>query len=196
MDTDQPVKDVVETLEDVTDADEICLRDVLVEFGTASFPPLLLAVALLLVSPLSGIPLFSSMAGVTIFLIAGQGMIGRDHIWVPERLARWRVDTTRSDAILARFHKAALWLDQRTSARWTMLVSPPASRALYGICALSGMCLPVLELVPLSSSLVGLSISLISTGLLARDGLFAVIGLFTLSLAALVPVLAVSAVLA
>ncbi|WP_299374310.1 exopolysaccharide biosynthesis protein [uncultured Tateyamaria sp.] len=186
---------VVEALEDATEANSVCLSEIVGEFGTASFPPILLAVSVLLISPLSGVPLFSSIVGMTIFLIAVQGMIGRDRIWLPQRLANWRIDTRRSDRFLTRIRKVATWLDRGTTFRWTALVSPPASRVIYGICALCGLCLPLLEVVPLSSSLVGVTVALMSIGLLARDGLVAVLGLIALGCAATIPILAYTAML-
>lgn len=188
MSVEQPVTAVVEALEDATESDEVRIGDILSEFGSASFPPVLLAVSLLLVSPLSGVPFFSSIAGVAIFLIASQGMIGRKHIWLPRRLKDWTLNTERSDRITARARRVATWLDRGTDARWTALVSPPASRVLYGICAVSGLFLPLLELIPLSSSLVGASVALVSTALLARDGLIAMLGLIVLCGAAMIPV--------
>lgn len=188
MSVDQPVTAVVETLEDATEDDEVRIGDILAEFGSASFPPVLLAVSLLLVSPLSGVPLFSSIIGIVILLIAGQGMIGRKHIWLPQRLKAWKLNTRRSDRILDRARRMAAWLDRGTESRWAALVSPPASRVLYAICAMSGLILPLLEFIPLSSSLIGVAIALMSTGLLARDGLIAVLGLVALGLAATIPV--------
>lgn len=196
MSADQPVTAVVETLEDATRDDEVQIGDILSGFGTASFPPVLLAVSILLISPLSGVPLFSSIVGIIIFLVASQAMVGRRHIWLPKRLKAWKLNTERSDRITDRARRLAAWLDRGTEARWAALVSPPASRIFFGICALSGLCLPLLELIPLSSSLIGVAIALISTGLLARDGLIAILGLVALGLAAVIPVVTYSALLA
>ncbi|MEO0751320.1 MAG: exopolysaccharide biosynthesis protein, partial [Pseudomonadota bacterium] len=80
------------------------------------------------------------------------------------------------------------------NARLASLVAPPASRALYAICAFAGACLPLLEFIPFSSSLFGLGIALISTGLLARDGLIAVFGLVTFGVAASIPAFVYTAV--
>lgn len=196
MSSDQPVTDVVETLEDATEADDVCLRDILDEFGSASFPPVLLAVSVLLISPLSGIPLFSSAIGMIIFLIASQGMLGARHIWLPSRVTDRRLKTRRAQDFLRRLRRLADWLDQRTDARWAQLVSPPASRVLYGICAFSGLFIPVLEFVPLSSSLIGAEVALISIALLTRDGAMAAVGLVMLCIAASIPLAAYVALLA
>ncbi|MEO0751277.1 MAG: exopolysaccharide biosynthesis protein, partial [Pseudomonadota bacterium] len=112
MSADQPVTTVVETLEEATAADETCLRDILSEFGAASFPSILLIVSLMLVSPLSGVPLLTSFIGVIIFLVAGQGVLGRRHIWLPGRLVAWKMNTQRSERALERIRRIAAWLDR------------------------------------------------------------------------------------
>jgi hypothetical protein len=44
-------------------------------------------------------------------------------------------------------------------------------------CVLSGLMMPFLEFVPFSSSLVGAAVALLAFGMLARDGLFVMLGL-------------------
>lgn len=180
MTTQQPISDVVEKLEDATASPDTTLGDVLDEFGSAAYSSALLAVAVLLVSPLSGVPGFSAACGLTIFLIASQGAVARRSIWIPARLARLCLTSERAQSIVARIHTAAEWIDERSKARLAVLVSPPASRLLYAICAIAGLCLPFMELIPMTSSMLGLSVSLIAAGLLTRDGVISVVGLLLL----------------
>jgi hypothetical protein len=194
MSTEHPVNTVVDTLEDAARADEICMRDVLEEFGPASFSSLLLVVSLLLVSPLSGVPLFSSLCGVMIALIAVQGAMGRDHVWLPRKIVDLKLTSDRADQVICRIRKLAQLLDRGTASRLAVVVGPPATRVLYTICMLCGAILPLLELVPFSSSMIGVAVSFISVGLLARDGLIALFGLSLLPLAAALPALAYSAI--
>jgi len=189
------VYEVVDQLSKVAKAQDTSLGDLIAEFGTASFATVLLAVSLLLVSPLSGVPLFSSCCGMIIALVAGQGAWGRSQIWMPPRIMRIQISTGRLTPWIAKLRKAAAWLDRRTATRLPTLVTRPLSRGLYGVCCAFGCLLPVLEFVPLSSSLVGACIALIATGLLARDGLFALAGLCGLALASALPVFAVRSVL-
>ena len=109
MSADQPISTVVETLEEATVAHEVCLRDILSEFGSASFPSVLLVVSLLLVSPLSGIPLFSSGLGAVIFLVAIQGAMGRGHIWLPERLVSLKLNAVRPSLAMCGVSMVALF---------------------------------------------------------------------------------------
>ncbi|WP_224825076.1 exopolysaccharide biosynthesis protein [Cognatishimia sp. MH4019] len=191
----EPITEIVDTLEDATREKNACLGDILGSFGAAAFSPCLLTVSLFLVSPLSGIPLFSSLCGILIFLISVQGAWGRKRIWVPRRLGAIEIDSDRSEWTLRKARRAAEWIDKHSHNRLLVLVTPPASRVLYSFCAVLGLILPFLEIVPMSSSLIGGVVALIATGLLTRDGVISLIGLLALPLAALPPVAAYSALL-
>jgi hypothetical protein len=186
---------VVRVLRQTSTEEASQFRDVLRAFGTASFSSMMLAASVLLVSPLSGVPLFSSLCGLMIFLIAGQGALGRDHLWLPERLLRIDIGSERAHKVFHGLMRVALWLDARTAARLAVMVRPPVSRLLFGLCALCGAVTPVLEFVPFSASIVGAAVSLIGAGLLARDGLLALLGVMVLPLASVLPLVAVAAVI-
>lgn len=190
------VEHVVNDLAALSDQEALTVRDLTREFGAASFATLILVISVLLVSPLSGVPFFSSLCGLTIALIATQAAWGRDMIWLPERLLNTEFSLSRLGRGLHRLRRFARWLDGRTSNRLTGLVSQPLSRGVYALCALAAAGLPFMELVPLSSSLIGLAIALVSVGLLAKDGLLALIGLVIIPLVYLIPIYAVSTLLA
>lgn len=190
----EPIAEIVDTLEEATQSDQMCLGDVLEEFGTAAFSSTLLAVSLLLVSPLSSVPLFSSACGIAIFLIASQGALGRRSIWLPARLICLNITSKRAERAIGHARSAAKWLDKHSTSRLVVVVSPPISRLMYMICAFAGLCLPVMEVVPMSSSLVGFAVSLIATGLLARDGLISITGILVLPIAASIPIAAFAAI--
>lgn len=193
MTTKHPISTVVDTLDEATNRPHSSLGDLLEEFGQASFSSMLLAITLMLVSPLSAVPLFSSTCGILIFVISAQAAVGREHLWLPNRLLSVEIRSNRADGFIQYLRRAALWLEGRTRFRFRPLVSPPARRALYGLCSLAGACLPFLELIPLSSSIVGLSIALIAISLLTRDGLITVLGLLVLVAASAIPYAAVTA---
>lgn len=183
------VRDVVDRLDVLGGHPNPSLGDVVEAFGPASFLPLLLVPALLVVSPLSGIPLFSSICGLTIALIAGQMLARRDHVWLPGFLMRRRVKGERLHWAMVRLRRLADWLDGQTRGRLGLLVSPPFVIVPELTCVLCGLAMPFLELVPFSSSLLGATVTLITVGFLSRDGLFVLAGYILLGLAAWVPVL-------
>ena len=60
--------------------------DVITVLGRKSYAPLLMVPGLALVSPLSGIPGFSSICGITIALVSLQMMAHRRVLWLPKWL--------------------------------------------------------------------------------------------------------------
>ena len=66
-----------------------------------------------------------------------------------------------------------VWLDAHTGKRLSVLVRPPMDRLLHLACVLCGIAMPVLELVPFTSSILGAAVVLLAMTLLVRDGLLA-----------------------
>ncbi|SLN58032.1 exopolysaccharide biosynthesis protein [Pseudooctadecabacter jejudonensis] len=187
-----PVEAIVENLDELAKSGPVTVGDLAAEFGKKSFSTLILVVSLLLVSPLSGVPLFSSFCGLIICLLASQAAAGRAYVWMPRRIMAAHPPMGRFQAGIHRMRRFARWLDNRTITRLSVLVSPPFSRAVYAVCALAGALLPLMELVPLTSSMIGASVAMIATGLLARDGLLSLIGLIMLPIIFSIPVFAIA----
>ncbi len=189
-----PVTRIIDTLDDTVTNGRTSTSDVLEAFGTAGVAPVLAVPALLVMSPLSGIPLFSSFCGIVMIVIALQGMLGRTELWLPGFIRNRSLPEKRTHDAAKTLRRVAGWLDRATRQRFSFLVRDPLSRLLYLCCALFAAAIPFLELVPLSSSIVGTGVALISIGILARDGLFAFIGLAIFALVPIIPMFLVSRV--
>ena len=189
-----PVGDIVERLDALTSNDRFTLGGVVETFGQKSFLPVMMVPALLVVSPLSGIPLFSSICGLSIAFIAAQMVLGRDHLWLPDFLMRRAVEGKRAHEAVARLKSVARWLDRHARQRARLFTRRPFRKMLQVLCLLCGAAMPFLELVPFSSSILGATVLLMATALLARDGLFALLGFGTLSAAVLVPLWALGVI--
>ena len=189
-----PVEDIVARLDETAQGRErVTLGDVVEAFGRRSFLPMLMVPALLVVSPLSGIPLFSSICGITIALIAAQMLWpGRDHLWLPDRLKRQNVSGARARRSVAQLGKLARRLDglSRDRLRW-FVGHWPGRTLLEAGCLVAGLAMPVFEIVPFTSSILGFAVLLMATALLTRDGIFALAGLVVIVLAPTVPLLVV-----
>lgn len=145
--------------------------------GENSLTPNLIFVALAVVSPLSGVPLFSSICGITIALISAQMLVGRDHIWLPGFVMSRQIDSDKLDRALKALRRPAGWLDRITRPRLRFLVRGPARKLTQALCMICGLAMPLLEIVPFTSSILGTVVSLLAFGMLARDGLFTLLGL-------------------
>lgn len=75
----------------------------------------------------------------------------------------------------------------RAKAVCTGLSELPGEQVLQLLCMIAGALMPLLEVVPFSSSILGAAVLSFSVGLLRRDGIFAVAGIAILSIAAVIP---------
>lgn len=182
-----PVGDIVDGLALLADRNVLKVGDIVESFGAASFVPLMMVPAILVVSPLSGIPLLSSICGLSIGLVAGQMVLGRRHVWLPDRIVRQEVLGRRVRPALTRVRHVTEWVDHRARGRLRVLVSRPIDKLTQFLAVICGFAMPFLEFVPFSSSILGLAVLMFSTAFLTRDGLFALGGLSLMVVASLIP---------
>ena len=181
------ISEIIARLEALTDREHVTLGEILSGFGQASFVPALMLPAMLVFSPLSGIPLFSSICGLTIAAVSAQMLVRRRHIWLPRMLRDRGVSGARLRVALSRMVRTGRWIDRNTGHRLHLLTAQPMASLFTLICLCAGLAMPFLELVPFSSSILGLSVLLISAAFLTRDGLFALAGLGVFAIAPAIP---------
>jgi hypothetical protein len=186
--SDHPVRDIVDRLDACAHADEVSLKDLVKAFGTASFVSTMMVPALLVVSPMSGIPFFSSLCGLTIAFIAGQMLFRRTHLYLPDTVTRRRLPGDKLRSGLKRMRRVADFLDRYTrKGRLRRLVGNGGRILPQLLCVIAGILMPLLEIVPFSSSVLGMAVLSFSIALLTRDGVFVLVGLAIVGAAAAVP---------
>ena len=178
--TDPPPATLPEIIDRVliaAEEEETDIRAILQSFGRASFTPVLLLPAIAVATPLSGIPLFSSLMGIFIALVAGQMLARRRHLWLPDFILSRRITGARLKAAFTKIRPVAVWIDARTAQRFRLLFRRPLVFIPQIICLVSGLMMPPLEFVPFSSSAVGVGVAILALGMLARDGVVILLGL-------------------
>lgn len=150
---------------------------------TSAQPVMLLLPALVLVTPLSGIPGLSSLGGLTIALVAFQILAGRRSIWLPQVVLRRTFSADRLSRGLDRVERFARLIDKNTAPRMRWFFDFPGRQLSQITCVLCGLAMPFLELVPFSATTLAAAVVILAVGLLVRDGLFAAIGLTAFGLA-------------
>ncbi|MDP5336362.1 MAG: exopolysaccharide biosynthesis protein [Paracoccaceae bacterium] len=156
--------------------DTVSLRDILSRIGTRSFAATLLVLGLLMVSPLSAIPFLPSLVAVVILLIAGQAVMGRHHLWLPDAIMRRRISASRLVRALDSLERPAAWIDAHRSGRWMALTRQPISLLAYLVIIAVALTWPPLSLVPFSTTLSAVGLSLLAAGQTLRDGIFVMLG--------------------
>jgi hypothetical protein len=151
--------------------------DVINVLGRKSYAPLLMVPGLALVSPLSGIPGFSSICGITIALVSLQMMAHRRVLWLPKWLRHRHLDKERGPKVIGWFRRPARWLDRVSRNRMALLTRRPLVVVPLSFCLLAGLIIPFLEMLPFTSSILGGVVAIIGAGLFARDGLITLLGM-------------------
>jgi hypothetical protein len=172
------LSDLLDEVEMQIDGDDHpSLHRVILAFGPGGALPAMMLVALVIVSPLSGIPLLSSLGGLTIAGIALQLLAGRDSLWLPGWLRSRSIPRHKLAAALERLRPTASFIDRHSRPRLRIVTVPPMSQVVLLLCAVAGLTMPFLEILPFTSSLLALTVTCLGFSLLTRDGLWAVLAM-------------------
>ncbi|MEQ6249766.1 exopolysaccharide biosynthesis protein [Sulfitobacter sp. HNIBRBA3233] len=170
--------DVVDALDDLAQSeDDVTIGDVVDSFGGRGFGPIITLLALVVISPLGGIPVLPTLVAIVIALIAVQLVIGRDALWLPRVLSDRGVDDRRVEKAAEKLRRPAGWLDRRMGARAAALVAPPMPRIAAGVVIVLCLAVPPSEVIPFAALLPMGAIALIGMALTVRDGLAMVVAL-------------------
>lgn len=154
----------------------VSLGAVLGRFGDRSFAPAILVPALILVSPISGIPGTPTVGALVVVLIALQALIGRKFLRLPGFLMRRKIRAGQMVKALRWLARPAAWIDRHSLGRLHMLTAPPLSLIAYAVVLLIALSWPLLELLPFITSFGAGAVSLIALGLMTRDGAYLIAG--------------------
>nr|WP_280516283.1 exopolysaccharide biosynthesis protein [Martelella limonii] len=160
--------------------DHVSVDHLVSSFGHASFVPLLILPALVLITPLSGVPGLSTLCGLIILLIAAQQLVGHSQIWLPGWIRNREMQSDKFHAAMQKLLPMTRFIDRAARERLTFLFKPPLLWLLPLACVIFGALMPVMEFIPFSSSLIGVSVTLIAFSILTRDGIFALLALVPL----------------
>lgn len=158
----------------------VSVRDMVDALGVASHSALMMLAALIVVSPASGIPFLSSTGGTIIALTAVQMIFGRKSLWLPDWVLRRHIDSARFCKAVGWLKRPAGFIDRHTRPRWRLLMRKPGRTAVQVLCLLCGMAMPLLEIVPFSSSILAAAVLPLSVSLVVKDGALALAGLVLL----------------
>lgn len=169
------VSDVLQRLQEEARAGNVSVGTLVDALNSRGFGPLLLAPALIALLPTGGIPGVPSVCGVLIFLIAIQESLGKRLPWVPQRLRRLTVRRKALIAVTERAQPVAQRLDRWFRPRLEVLTRAPVSRLVALFCAVSGLAMIPLELVPFAAGIPALAVVLVAIGMSTRDGVMMIL---------------------
>jgi len=175
----QPLQNLEQLLDRVGELtrhnDRVSIEMVVESIGSRSFGPLLMLIGITLFSPLSGVPGMSFFMGLFVLLVAVQMLIGRKKFWLPHFILDRSVEHNKLQKALDWLNKPARGIDRVLKPRLTFLVHRGGSYGIAVLCVIVGLCMPIMELVPFSSSAAGLALLALGLSLVAHDGLLALL---------------------
>ncbi|MEH6565239.1 MAG: exopolysaccharide biosynthesis protein [Halopseudomonas sp.] len=175
-DTPHDLEQMLEHIDGLASDDQrLSMRQVVESMGSRSFGPLLLLIGMTLFSPLSGIPGMAIFAGFFVMLIAVQMLLGRKSFWLPAFILDRSVPQDKLSKAINWVKPIARRIDNLIKPRLNFMLHPSSTYLIAGLCVTVAACLPFLELVPFSSSIVGLALAILGLALVARDGLLVLI---------------------
>jgi hypothetical protein len=177
----ESIEEVLDRVEDaVEDNQHVLVADIVDRIGEGAFPPLMLVPALFMISPATAVLGVATMCAIMIAIMAFQMAIGRETLWLPDVILKRRLPSRHVEKGIGFLIRPARTVDSVIRPRLSSIVEPPVDRIWATLCL--GLCflIPVLELVPLSATIIAAAISLFCLAMLARDGLLAILGLIAL----------------
>lgn len=174
---DRDLADLLDRVSGAGEGDRIKLGDAVETVGRDGALPIVLIVAVVGATPLSGIPGVSVACGLIIALTSTQYLFGRKGLWLPERLGNLSLARDRAERTIRRIWPVVHWFDQHTHERLGVLVRPPLVVLPEILMVLAGLSMPFLEIVPFSSTAMAMGVACLSLSLLTRDGLLCVVAI-------------------
>lgn len=174
--TDHRLTEMLDGLEQAGQGRKVSFRDLLRQFGDRAITPFILLIALLMVSPLSGIPGTPTLAAMIIVTMAVQALSGRKRIWLPEFLLRQRLRSERLHQAVRWMRKPCAFLDRHSQARLQFLTKGVMRWITLAVCAAIPLAWPLLEILPMVTSVGAATVALLVFGLLTHDGVYVLLG--------------------
>jgi hypothetical protein len=156
----------------------VSVRDVMRLIGNRSFGPLLLVPGLIGLSPIGAIPGLPGIMALIVMFVASQILIGMDHAWLPDALARRSIETARLRRVVKVIHPYARRFDDFLSPRFTLLTRGLFFYLLAALCLAVAIVTPIIELVPLAGIVPNAAIVAYALAITAHDGLWALAAFF------------------
>nr|WP_242511957.1 exopolysaccharide biosynthesis protein [Rhodobaculum claviforme] len=176
---------ILDRLGELPDGGRVSVGEVVARLGVRSFAPVLVLVALLIVSPLSGIPGTPTVSALLIGLIVAQMVAGRESLWLPGVLTRASVPGHRLRQAVDFLRRPVGVVSPLLRPRLLVLTGRAGGLTVLLTCLAITLTMPAMELLPFAVSIAALAIACFAVGLMLRDGVMVLLGYSIVLLAVL-----------
>ncbi|MGC3940506.1 exopolysaccharide biosynthesis protein [Roseobacter sp. EG26] len=166
---------MLDAVDNAATDEKVAVQEIVSEIGDRTTTPVILVVALFLVSPLSGVPGIPTICAAIIVMLALQALMGYQ-LWLPEKVMAMQISRSALERAVQWLRGPASWIDRNSHPRLQYLTRGPMRMLILVQCAVIPLGWPALELVPGVTSLAAATIGLFAFGLFARDGYFVIAG--------------------
>ncbi|RRQ21073.1 exopolysaccharide biosynthesis protein [Thiohalobacter thiocyanaticus] len=181
-DHQKPVGNLQRLLDRIEDAannaDPVTTGEVIDAVGRRSFGAMLLIPGLVTLAPIIGdIPGVPTLMGAIVLIIGSQLLVGRKRIWLPGWLLKRAAERDKVCKVIRWLRPVARLLDRISRPRLSRITGGFGQYIIALDCVLIAVAMPPMEFVPFSANGAGAALTLLGLGLIAHDGLLALIGL-------------------
>lgn len=158
--------DRVAELAEAAGPEGMTLREIRDRLDERAFGLMILILAIpCLVPALYGVP---QIVGVPIMLLAGQMLVGRPEPWLPKAILDRSVSKAWLDRMADFATKRMRWFENLSRPRLTVFTRGWAERAAAAFMILATLTI----ILPMTNTVPSVALTLLSVGLIQRDGLF------------------------
>lgn len=169
---DNPKRGFISVTADIAAAagpDGLTVGEIVDRLDERAFGLLILALTIPCLVP--GLP-GAQIIAIPIFLLAMQMVLAREEPWLPRWFLRQRVGRKWLEAIAGFCSQRLGWTERLARPRLSVLADGPGGRLAALIMALAAITI----MLPITNTIPSLALTLLSVGLLQRDGLFVAAG--------------------
>ncbi|AXR06956.1 exopolysaccharide biosynthesis protein [Salinimonas sediminis] len=157
--------------------DKITFGELLAMMEKRGFGPMLAVPAFICSTPIGAIPGIPTVTGITIFLISLQVLLAKSHPWLPSAIKGIGIERDSLNSGIDRIKPAVTRVDRLLMPRW-FFMRRIVFRSLIAIsCALCGLMMVPLELVPFLGLIPAVAVFIMAIGMATDDGAVALLGL-------------------
>lgn len=168
----RPVSQILLDLKEEAEKGDLSIGHVVDSLETRAFGMLLIIFALPVAIPfLYGIP---QIVSVPMLMLAGQMVAGREAPWLPENVRARMLPRQSFIAVVKRGVPIIRWFEKIAKPRLTLFTGRRAER-IIGV-FLCIFCASILVPLPLTNTLPGIAVGIVSIGFIERDGLIVLAG--------------------
>ena len=157
--------------------EKITFGELLTMMEKRGFGPMLAVPAFICSTPIGAIPGIPTVTGITIFLISMQVLLAKSHPWLPEAITQIGIGRSSLNKGVDKISPIVTKVDRLLMPRWFFMRNILFRSLIALSCALCGLMMVPLELVPFLGLIPAGAVFVMAIGMATDDGAVALLGL-------------------